>query len=122
MAAKAEVALAAAAAGSKRARESTESQAAPASAAAAASAPVKKPRKKAEPTGFYAVTRVEHPAVYTSWVEAEKAVKGVKGAVHQKFQTLEMAQAFLKVYEENQEPEESEPEEADPEAPLAASQ
>jgi ribonuclease HI len=44
---------------------------------------------------FYAIKEGHIPGIYSTWIDAEKQVKGYPGAVHKSFKTLFEAQAFL---------------------------
>lgn len=46
-------------------------------------------------TKYYAVKIGRNPGVYTSWIDCEKQVKGVKGAIYKSFKSEEEAFQFI---------------------------
>jgi ribonuclease HI len=63
--------------------------------AAMSSASSNSKRKRSGGGNFYAVKVGDPPAIYYSWPDAEKAVKGVQRAVFKRFETLTEAESFM---------------------------
>ncbi|KAF2109238.1 Caulimovirus viroplasmin-domain-containing protein [Lophiotrema nucula] len=61
-----------------------------------------KKRWLVEGQGFHAVKVGRKPGIYASWPAAKKQTNGYSGALHQKFDTLSEAEAFMEIEEEEE--------------------